>query len=862
MISGNQGLRLLLCASASAAALASANQARAQDVDAVVVTGQRLAQQQAITAKRETFNISDGISSDDIGKLPDHNTAAALRRIPGMSVQEDQGEPRFPILRGLSSTYNRTTIDGAIVGSVDQGGRVVPLDIVPSAMAGRIEVIKAVTPEMDANAVGGIINVMTRSAFDGPSRFFSGTLAAAHYEQSGEQRGSKLPIRANFAAGHRFGPEQQFGVIVAASYHRRDSDIPQVEIASPSFREYTAAGAETTLGSPTGNQIPVPIQRRLFYYNNIRERLGGNLKFEWRPTDDLSLTTSAYYTRMEDDEERIESRYEQFGPVRSQTATTGTFATARNVLGLGRFQINRSIWGANADFKWTGERAVLDGKLIYSGAELDNPESTEDFRTPDARGAEFGFTYDTSGFYPRFTAINPTALELGTNYNFANRNELLRSSQESVYEARANLAFPDLPVADGLEVKGGGVYRTTERKFDQNSTTFTPQTGLVYTLANAGQAGPEPLIAGIYRFGPRISSQGALDFFAANQARFNAAANNITADFNVQEDVLALYGQLTQKIDAVTVVAGVRYEKTDVDALSIRTVGTVNTPVSRSGGYDSWMPGVQFRWDVTDKLLVRGAYTQTIGRPNFSDITAREAINVATTIPTLSRGNPDLKPRESRGFDLSVEYYIPDGVVAVGVFTKDIKNEIFSLASTERLDLGLGRGVETVNVTQAQNARTAKIQGIEANFQQTFSFLPAPLDGLGINANVTLLDTRFTIVTPTGSRDLGFPFQPGATANATLFYQQGPFEGRVSWNYISKFLETIAAAAPATDQFWRYRHQVDAQVSYRVGAFTLFAEVENLTDAGRRELTGPNRRLLQEAAEYGRTFWAGVSVRL
>jgi len=136
------------------------------EISEIVVTGQREAQRAAIAVKRRQFEVMDAVSSDDIGKLPDHNTAAALRRIPGVSIMEDQGEPRWPVLRGLASTYNRTTIDGAFVGSVDESARTVPMDIVPSVMAGRLEVIKTVTPENDANAIGGVINVRTRSAFD------------------------------------------------------------------------------------------------------------------------------------------------------------------------------------------------------------------------------------------------------------------------------------------------------------------------------------------------------------------------------------------------------------------------------------------------------------------------------------------------------------------------------------------------------------------------------------------------------------------------------------------------------------------------------------------------------------------------
>ena len=199
--------RFLLATTALiSAGLAASAQAQVQDnptaeVDEIVVTGQREAQRAAIAVKRAEFEVMDAVSADDIGKLPDHNTAAALRRIPGVSVMEDQGEPRWPILRGLASTYNRTTIDGAFVGSVDESARTVPMDIVPSVMAGRVEVIKTVTPENDGNAIGGVINVATRSAFDAAKPFFNGMASYGVYEQHGDVRNDDPSYRLAFAAG-------------------------------------------------------------------------------------------------------------------------------------------------------------------------------------------------------------------------------------------------------------------------------------------------------------------------------------------------------------------------------------------------------------------------------------------------------------------------------------------------------------------------------------------------------------------------------------------------------------------------------------------------------------------------------------
>ncbi|OYW41251.1 MAG: hypothetical protein B7Z42_01630 [Brevundimonas sp. 12-68-7] len=165
-------------------------------------------------------------------------------------------------------------------------------------------------------------------------------------------------------------------------------------------------------------------------------------------------------------------------------------------------------------------------------------------------------------------------------------------------------------------------------------------------------------------------------------------------------------------------------------------------------------------------------------------------------------------------------------------------------------------------MSQPTNAETATIQGLELSYQQSLFFLPGWLDGFGVGANATFLDTEFRFRTAAGVRTTGFVLQPDQTYNAQVYYQRGPFEGRVSYNYIGRFLEGANASQPAADQYWKSRGTFDAQVSWRFNdAVTVFAEAENLTDEGRREVTGPNADLLQESAEYGRVLWIGVSGR-
>ncbi len=171
-------------------------------------------------------------------------------------------------------------------------------------------------------------------------------------------------------------------------------------------------------------------------------------------------------------------------------------------------------------------------------------------------------------------------------------------------------------------------------------------------------------------------------------------------------------------------------------------------------------------------------------------------------------------------------------------------------------NLDVGRGVEPVTVSTPRNAQSATIKGLEFAVQQAFTFLPAPFDGFGFNGNVTLLDTKFTFLTKAGPRVTGLYQQPDITTNESIYYQRGPFEARVSHNYIGGFLETINDTIPNADQYWKGRHLFDASVSWRFREhFTVFLEGQNLSNTGRQEVTGPGRRNLQEWANYGRTYW-------
>jgi TonB-dependent receptor len=217
------------------------------------------------------------VASDGIGKLPDYNTAEALQRLPGVSVEIDQGEPRYVVVRGIDPNLNQVTIDGNLVGIPEAEGRRVALDTIPSDLVASIEVVKAVTPDYDANAIGGSINIVTPTAFDqtAPLHLRDG-MRGSYNDKSG-----KTGFGASATHGQKFGAGDQFGVVVAASYSKRfiDSDL-----AEPTNWATFTTGANT---------VNAPTTYVLYDYRIMRERIGGIVNLDWRPSDAMSASICA-----------------------------------------------------------------------------------------------------------------------------------------------------------------------------------------------------------------------------------------------------------------------------------------------------------------------------------------------------------------------------------------------------------------------------------------------------------------------------------------------------------------------------------------------------------------------------------------
>ena len=145
----------------------------------IVVTGIRLAERRAIADKKSADNTVETLEANDVGKLPDQNIAEAVKRLPGLSVANDQGEGRYVIIRGIDPNLVNVTLNGQTLPAPEPGGRVVKLDDLPSAMIQSVSVSKSILPSQDANAIGGSVDIRTKTAFDRARPFFLDARASA-----------------------------------------------------------------------------------------------------------------------------------------------------------------------------------------------------------------------------------------------------------------------------------------------------------------------------------------------------------------------------------------------------------------------------------------------------------------------------------------------------------------------------------------------------------------------------------------------------------------------------------------------------------------------------------------------------------
>jgi len=822
-------------------------QSRGARADDIIVTGFRAQNRLAIEAKRSSEIIAEFLKSDDIGQQPDYNIADSFRRLPGVQTVFDEDEGRYVSVRGLNPSFTIGAFDGGTMATAERGNRQLNLEAIPSTSVSSLEVLKSRTPDIEGNAIGGSINLVTRSAFDRPGLYiFGNALIGTSDSMSVPGRGfgrnsdDGLNFRADATLSTRFGPNDNFGFMISGSFSRKRRDqerlLPQVV---PVTTPQVLAG-----GTP-----PVAVAGTNLLWSNFPntiDRYGGTAKIEARPAPGLEASLAYTYFTQDDNELRHSQQL--------LNTSGGSFVRfndfpIRKPLHVGQAKLNYKT-DNNHEFALRGS---------YSQATFLEPSNETAFNLI-APAATFNLGLD--GAFPVLTGTSARVADAG-QYRFTQYRPYEDNSTDKVTEGQFDYGWNKTKDAEGFGLGAGAKFRQTIRDNQRTQNFFNPATGVDLRLSQFNQAeNYRPIFADFNQL--FVDFQNFQTFFNANQGSFvrdavASARQNIGGDWRFREDVGAGYGLIRHKGERHTIIIGGRYEKTDVAATSVvrRTVGGVDqfTTVTRNSSYDDFLPSVTGLYDITDSFRVRAAYFKGVGRPNPNSVAGQELINADDSI---SRPNPSLGPRRADSYEVSFEYYLPDqlGIIALAAFHKSIRGEIFTFASQETID-GVLR-----TVTQPRNAEGASVTGFEANVVlNKLAFLPGFLSDFGVSGNVTFLGGNIDIRDATTRRTLDqLPGQADFLANAAVFYERGPVRARLTYSHVGRFRNAVNASTPAADQTTAAFNQLDAQARIKLtDRVEIIAEARNLTNAARLILTGPNQDIARDINRFGRQYWLGVT---
>lgn len=824
-------------------------------VDELVVTGYQLQNRRSIAAKENSATISEFVTQDEAGQNPDYNIADALRRVPGVTAVFDEDEGRYVAVRGLNPDYSLVTLNGLQLASSDQSSRRVLIEQVPASAVARMQVVKSLTPNYDGNAIGGLVDLQTRSAFDGPSTYFTGQALVGYYDSRNVPGKDKPSVRGDMTFSQRFGADQQFGVVVSGSYMERTRDQERLIINGYSY--WTPGGAAVAdPRTATGEVVGLPNVTNYLNYTLTSKRFGGFAAFEYKPDDRLYAQLYYSHYTQDDDETRYAFVLTPAGAPVSSGAGQGVVPQARATVSTSQFVISKPVDVLQARVSYDTGFGKLDVRAATSEARWDERGPGLSFITPASTALAYRFN---NRGVPRFEFLDPTYALTATNYGPSSFNSVDFNVKERVNDIQADYS---LEGQEGWGFAAGVKRKEVRRTVDREQPSWTA-TGLTLADFTKNTGGYVPPYAGL----PVLMAdrQAFWSYFNANPGRFtyNTAAANLAglvSDYTFDETVTAGYVMVTHEGDRHRLVFGGRYEGTDVEVDRYIQQAGVATPTHDTNDYAHFLPSAVLTYDLTETLKVRAAAGRSIGRPNQSDLAGGESRSDLGGIISVSRPNPALKPRVADNFDLSLEYYFDggDGLISAGVFHKNIKDEIFR-GTQDVVEDGV-----TYRITQPQNLAGAKLTGVELNFiKNSLDFLPGELANLGVSANYTYIHTDAEIVMANGTERSVDQLldQPQHLFNASLFYKRGPFETRLSYSRPGKSYQTLSTASPVEDVMYEPFNQLDLQLRFDVNdQFRIIAEGRNLLGES-RDTTRPFYDEVREINQHGRGYWVGVSYR-
>ncbi|MSU66395.1 MAG: TonB-dependent receptor [Opitutus sp.] len=807
-------------------------------LQAFTVEGTRAGQARALNEQRASENLREVIASDAIGRFPDHNASETLQRMSSIALERDQGDGRFVSIRGMYGDLNSTQLNGVNIPSSENGTRRVNFDSIPTEILDGIEVTKAVTPDMDADAIGGSINLKTKTAFSQEGRLFN-LSAEGVYNDYSKKWGHKFGA----TYGQRFGGDR-WGVVFSLSDAVKSHKALDSEMGSP-------LALKGGFLVPDGN-----IDIREYAVQRIRQ--GGSASLDFHPTKDDTFYLRGTYNHFSDTENRFRELFRNTAATTTVIdATHGTVA-GRPLLTDIKDRTEDQNFG-NINFGGEHHRGGLqiDYVAAFALAELTDPRRSEYvFQSPNT-----SFTYDfTNPWVPKMGGTYATAI---TPNNFTLNSHRIRRALQQDKErtlslnVRGETKFGELP---GYW-KVGAKYRGREKTSDTDDFRYNANAAVnlgtldLARLSSFRTGSTNPFIT--------VDPVKFDNYFRGTPGAFvlnpiTSAFGTKSLDYTTNENVTAAYAMASVTNGNLTILGGLRLEQTEFKTQGYtvnlpNTAAQTFTPTTIKTSYTNWLPGLHARYKLGKQAQIRASFNQSLARPNYGDSAGTDSLDPALNLET--KGNPKLKPYEANNFDVSIEFYPKAlGVWSAGVFAKDIKNFIF------RQTLA-GRGQGGLDLSTPLNGPKATIRGLELTWQQNLTMLPSPFNGLGFYTNYTITDSDANYGAARPGEHMPFSRQSKAMGNFAVSYEKYGFFLRVAANYRTPYIEDGGiGSGPATDTWVSSHLQVDITTNYQITKrLTVYGEFLNVNEEPYIMHWAKDSTLLRKAEYY--KFGANIGVR-
>ncbi|WAJ71861.1 TonB-dependent receptor [Catenovulum adriaticum] len=812
----------------------------------------------AMDIKQGSDNVVDAISAEDIGKFPSSNVAEALQLVPGVQIARDRGEGLGVSVRGLGPNFQTTQLNGrniAINENVEnsgQNGRQFRYDVLPSDLIAGLEVVKSPSASMEEGAIGGQVNIKTFKPLDlGNSASATAQVSHSDLSDSMDPRLSGIYSWVN--------ENEDFGLLVSAAYS--DREIRQ-------DRVFTFNWIQGALNAATGetadlNQAFAPQRNRPTLERQDRNRQSLAAALQWQSSDNHEMNIDLLWSQFNVAFDEIGIDIELGGEVQNPVVV-GDSLLAGKALGT-NLQLSREssesehanlTLAMNNTWTWDDWRVSTDISLSNADSETVAPIRRTRIRLTD-QAVDFDYS---AGFEQAPSFSFP--VDISDSSNFPGRRIEYRTIDVSDSDNALKLDIEHTLSGVISSVEFGVNIRQREREYNRRDIRVSDGIDGVFFSDDYFENFPvsdfASNVSGNYPSEWAVPKESAYfsDFFASSLLEQPLTAGDKRNSYVVEENVYAGYVQSNIESTAGLPVfgnIGLRMVRTEQNPSGTSVIDDSPQAVAFENAYNELLPSANINFELSDEVILRTAFAKVMTRPSLPDL--RPGLTFSTDAPTASGGNPLLNPYQALQYDLSLEWYFDqDAYVSAGLFYKDITTFISKQA--QMLDVN---GTDVI-LSAPFNTGKGDITGLEIAYQQVFSSLPAPFNGLGVQANYTYVDSQVEV-----TQDDVLVAQPIAglsenSSNFVVFYEYEDFGARIGYNWRDAFLVSNGVGTVA-DQYQDAFGTLDMNVTYTLSnSISLSVEAVNLTDESIKTYFDDKQRG-GRIDHYGKRVALGVNVK-